>query len=311
MPICSFDIAPDGTARPVTEPQVVDGYRWWHFERGDPELLEFLEKEVPAIPAASLRAEETRPRCDKFEDGLILNFRGVNLNSDSSEDQMVAVRMWVTDKLVVTVRVRRVFVLEDLRQAADEGRAPASPLAFATALSSGLMRRIQDTVFDLAERVDAMEDSVQSDDALLPPELAEERRMAIRLRRYLGPQRDALVTLAGIDSPLMTSASRARLREQANTAKLVVEELESLAARMTAVQDHHAAQAALMQGRNGFVLSIVAAVFLPLGFATGLFGVNVAGMPGMESPWAFSALCVALAILAGGSIWVLRRLKWI
>lgn len=311
MPICVYDIAPDGTAQPPAEDRPLgDGYRWWHFDLSDPDLPGFLADTVPDIPAAALTAPETRPRCDTYGDGLILNFRGVNLNADGPADQMVAVRMWVTPQMIVTVRVRRVFALNTLREQAEAGQAPASPMGFVGALTAGLMARVQDTVFDLGDRVDVMEDSVH-DDAPLPPDLAEERRMAIRLRRYLGPQRDALVALLGIETEMMSKGQRARLREQTNLAKLAVEELDALIARMTAVQDHHTARAAEAQGRNGYVLSIVAAVFLPLGFLTGLFGVNVAGMPGVETPWAFAALCLGLIVLTVLAVWVLRRMRWI
>mmetsp|Transcript_29736 Transcript_29736/g.59157 ORF Transcript_29736/g.59157 Transcript_29736/m.59157 type:complete len:312 (+) Transcript_29736:2196-3131(+) len=311
MPICVFDIAPDGTARSPSEDHPLgDGYRWWHFDLSDPDLPEFLAAEVPDIPAAALTAPETRPRADAYGEGLMLNLRGVNLNQDGPADRMVAVRMWVTASMVVTVRVRRVFALNTIQQEAEAGQAPTSPMGFVGVLSAGLMARVQDTVFDLGDRVDAMEDSV-IDTNPLPPELAEERRMAIRLRRYLGPQRDALAALLGTDTALMSKGQRARLREQTNLAKLAVEELDALIARMTAVQDHHTAQAAAAQGRNGYVLSIVAAVFLPLGFLTGLFGVNVAGMPGVDTPWAFAALCAGLVILTALAIWILRRLHWI
>lgn len=311
MTLCSFDITPDDADVATGDAPPEGGYRWVHFDLSDADLTPFLDAHVPLIPAAALVAPETRPRADRYGDGLILNLRGVNLNEDGPADQMVAVRMWVTETLVVTVRVRKVFALDEMRENAARGYAPGTPVQFVTALATRLMGRVQDTVFDLSGRVDAMEDSVQDDDQPLPTELAEERRMAIRLRRYLAPQRDALVALVGTDSPLMTQATRDMLREQANLAKLTVEELEGLIARMTAVQDHHTAQAALMQGHNGYVLSIVAAVFLPLGFITGLFGVNVAGMPGVDTPWAFAALCIAMVVMTVGAVIALRRLKWI
>jgi zinc transporter len=144
------------------------------------------------------------------------------------------------------------------------------------------MTRAQDTVFDLSSRVDDMEDSVEDNDEDPPDDLAEDQRMAIRLRRYLAPQRDALIALVGTDSALVTSDARARLRGSGNLAKLAVKELEMMTGRMQAVQHHHATRADQRQTRNGHILSIVAAVFLQLGFITGLFGVSVAGMPGAD-----------------------------
>ena len=58
-------------------------------------------------------------------------------------------------------------------------------------------------------------------------------------------------------------------------------------------------------------LWLTAAVFLPLSFVTGLFGVNVAGMPGVETPWAFAALCAAMIVISVAALWGMRRLKWI
>lgn len=310
MPISAYDIDPSGAATVAGDGPAQRGYRWVQYSLDDPELPS-LAMTLPDIPAASLTAPETRPRCEPYGDGVIVNLRGINLNDDGPADQMVAVRLWVTKDLVVTVQARRVRALDALGQETAEGAAPATPMAFVAQLARKLMRRVRDEVFELSDRVDGMEDSVVDDGAPLPQALAEERRMAIRLRRYLGPQRDALDALVALDSPLMTEVLRAQLREQANLANLTVEELDALVARMTAVQDHHTAQAALKQGHNGYVLSIIAAVFLPLGFVTGLFGVNVAGMPGVETPWAFAALCAAMIVISVAALWGMRRLKWI
>ena len=49
-----------------------------------------------------------------------------------------------------------------------------------------------------------------------------------------------------------------------------------------------------------YVLSVVAAIFLPLGFLTGLLGINVGGIPGTENPWAlliFSLLLVGILVV--------------
>lgn len=59
---------------------------------------------MPDIPRAALIHSETRPRCDRYEDGLILNLRRVNLNADQSVDDMLSVRLGVTEALVVSVR---------------------------------------------------------------------------------------------------------------------------------------------------------------------------------------------------------------
>jgi zinc transporter len=59
-----------------------------------------------------------------------------------------------------------------------------------------------------------------------------------------------------------------------------------------------------------YVFSVVATIFLPLSFLTGLLGINVGGIPGVAHPyafWTFAALCI---VLAGVQMFVFKRLKW-
>ena len=56
-----------------------------------------------------------------------------------------------------------------------------------------------------------------------------------------------------------------------------------------------------------YVLSIVAVIFLPLSLVTGLLGINVGGLPGVDSPIAFWVVCVVLLCLALAQVWFLRK----
>jgi Mg2+ and Co2+ transporter CorA len=53
------------------------------------------------------------------------------------------------------------------------------------------------------------------------------------------------------------------------------------------VQEELNSRLSEQMNRAMYTLSIVAAIFLPLGLLTGLLGINVGGIPGTESPWAF------------------------
>jgi zinc transporter len=77
------------------------------------------------------------------------------------------------------------------------------------------------------------------------------------------------------------------------------------------VQEELAARVSEQINRNMYVLSIVAAVFLPLGLVTGYLGINVGGIPGADWRWAFAIVGLGLLAIAGFELWLFRRLKWI
>ena len=313
MPICVFDIFPDGTATEPTDTELTGpgAYRWWHFDLSDPMLEGWAHEKLPEIPAGSLLQKQTRPRCDVYEDGLILNLRGINLNEGQDADEMVSLRMYVTPSSLITVRRNKIFAVDAIRQATVAGQPPASPAEFLEELILRLSVRVQEHVDKIDALTDFYEEDLEDTDTPTPRELPEIRRSVIRLRRYLDPQRTALNRLAAVDLPLIPKDSALELRELANRSTLAVEELDELRDRLVSVQEEHDANVAQRQARHGYVLSVVAAIFLPLGFITGLFGVNVGGMPGVDHPWAFAILCGTMVALVAIMYLILRWVKWI
>lgn len=89
-----------------------------------------------------------------------------------------------------------------------------------------------------------------------------------------------------------------------------VEELEELANRTQILNEELRNVHAERLDNLAYVFSVVATTFLPLGFLTGLLGVNVGGMPGLEHPfafWIFTAMCFGLALVM---IAFFKMLKW-
>jgi len=57
-------------------------------------------------------------------------------------------------------------------------------------------------------------------------------------------------------------------------------------------------------------LAVVSAIFLPLGFLTGLFGINVGGIPGANSSWGFAFFCLVLCGVIGLIFFIFKRNRW-
>lgn len=315
VPVCAYDISNDGSVSPVTEAwpktKIKGGYRWLHFNRTDPNFEAWTEDHLPRAAAKALMQTETRPHCEAIQGGMVLNLRGVNLNAGADAEDMVSIRLWVTDGLIVSSRRTKIFALDAVRADIDAGNPPPHISAFLAGLAFGLTKRIETVSLDLAEKTDAAEDRAYDDRTAAPEDIPTLRLAIIKLRRFVRPQSDALESLgAGTNWPL-DEVSKAHLRETINCNKRNLEELDATNDRLAAIQDHEDAKADKALGRNTYVLSIIAAVFLPLGFLTGLFGINVGGMPLIDSQAGFVVVtlgCVAIGALV---IIVFRFLRWL
>ena len=319
-PLAAYDIRADGSAVAVTGdwpaavPAEGAAWRWLHCDRTAPAFAEWAEAHLPAAVRAALLAAETRPRADPVAGGLLLTLRGINFNPGQDSDDMVSVRLFVTDRLAVTARFRRIFAVDELRAEVTGGTPPASPTAFAARLAGLLTARIEAVIAAREEATDAVEEVLLDDkpDALGTGEreIGQLARSVIKLRRHIAPQREALARLAGMEAPGLGEADRDELREVANRTLRLVEELDATRDRLASLRAHTDSLHAARIGRQGFVLSVVAAVFLPLGFLTGLFGVNVAGIPGVDHPWAFALLSGVSVALGLALVLLFRWLRW-
>ena len=63
--------------------------------------------------------------------------------------------------------------------------------------------------------------------------------------------------------------------------------------------------------RRTYTMSLMAMVFLPSTFLTGLFGVNLGGIPGNSWHLGFSLFCLMLVVVIGGVAWWLHRSNWL
>ena len=173
------------------------------------------------------------------------------------------------------------------------------------------MSRIEAVSLKLEEKTDDFEVLVSEGKTPDPSSIGELRQTVIKMRRFINPQREAIATLAGIDDWLFTQQERNLMRETSNRTRRIVEELDAVRDRLAALQEQIDAARSHALGRNSYILSVVAAVFLPLGFLTGLFGVNVAGMPGTTDPIAFWLLA-GLSVASGVALFVIFKFaKWL
>ena len=90
-----------------------------------------------------------------------------------------------------------------------------------------------------------------------------------------------------------------------------LEDLDAIRERAAVTQEELQSRLAEQQNIRMYVLSIVAAIFLPLGFLTGLLGINVGGIPGSDNPSAFVIFVLILASLLALQVLYFRKKKWL
>jgi len=291
-----------------------DGVYWMHLDRMDPGSQTWLRESSGLDPMVvdALLEEETRPRIFLTPHGLVVILRGVNLNPGSDPEDMVSLRLWIGASRIVTLRHRRLMAVQDIRDSLVSHAGPKDSAGFLVMVAERLIERMSPVVNELDDATDELEDRMIEDvSAHLREKSGQLRRQVISLRRHLAPQREVMAGLQAKQESWGGKPYESHLRETSNHLIRYIEDLDAIRERVAVMQEELASKLAERMTQTMYALTILAGVFLPLTFLTGLLGINVAGIPGSENPWAFVSVCVILAGITGAQIWVFRRLKWI
>ncbi len=292
-----------------------DGVLWMNLDYTAPDSIAWLEQRsgIDAVFLEGLLDHDPRPRAATHGRDLLLIVRGINLNVGAEPEDMISVRAWIEPQRIITMRHRISRSIKALVADVEQGRGPRN--------SGNLIVQLVDRVVDnVSARVDSLSDSIAAleDQVLtearggdLRTRIADHRRRAIALRRFLAPQREALTKLAAITLPWFEESHRDEIIGAADRMTRTVEELDAARDRASVTQEELASRLTEMTNQRLYVLSMVTAVFLPLGFVCALLGVNVGGVPFQHDDWAFWVLCGMFAVGVGIQLWLFRRRGWL
>lgn len=301
-------LAEDGTVAPADVTATCGSTRlgrfsWVHLDGREAETKAWLNQhaDLPETVVAALTAVETRPRTEAIAHGALVNLRGLQPDGrDDDADRLVSIRLWAEEGRVISVSFRPLAGFDHLKAKMEEGKL-TDPGDLVTALAVIITSKLDPEVAALGDLIDDCETDLDPKLAFqMRRKIAGARSDAIAYRRFVVPQRQALERLSELEADWIEENDRLHLREAADRFARMAEELESVRERSALLHEQLTdLRAEQIEGRT-LILSIVALVFLPLTFLTGLLGMNVAGIPFAHEPWAFAAVvgvCAAIATL--------------
>lgn len=310
---CAAILVGDGPARGVTAEEAAlyagPGFIWVHIDAGTDEELHLLRgADIPDVAANALVATETRPRCDRIEEGAIVNLRGPAAVETDNSDRLVSIRMWIRRGKVNSVTRRPLAATAAVTAQMEAGRI-LDPGDLVAAFARAISKQLDPEVAQLGDTLDDYESELDDSRALyrLRSSIAKIRSDSIAYRRFVAPNRDALLTLAHLDFLWLAEEDRLHIREAADRFARMTEELEAVRERAALLHEQLTDLRGEQMETRALLISIVAFIFLPLTFLTGLLGMNVKGIPYAEAPWAFwgvVGVCVVTgALVLGWFMW--------
>lgn len=284
---------------------------WVHLDYTQPQSEQWLEQQcIPPMVITALTTSETRPRATEVAGGLLVYLRGVNLHPGARPEDMIALRLWVGPQGVISTQKRTLKSLTTVQEELDAGQGATGIAGLVARLVDQLIWRMEDVIENLESEVEDCAMSIEESPTIsLTPRLSQIRRRSITLRRFFAPQREALTKLQ--NEAMFTGGDALMIREAGDRLQRLLEDLDAAREHATLLQEEvFSVQNEAINDRM-YLLAMISALFLPLGFLTGLFGINVGGLPGVEDPAGFWWFTAGIGVVSVGVLVWMRKRRWL
>lgn len=294
---------------------------------GDVEALRALGQKYGLHP---LTLEDTlntgqRPKMEPYENHLFIVAQMVYRDK---ELQLCGeqVSMFLGDGFLITIQEEpHMDVFTPVRERLKSGRGFIRKLG-TDYLAYALLDSIIDHVFPVLE---AIGDSIEElEDGILeeptqqcPQKLHEYKRMLMQLRRFVWPERDVISSLLHDDSGLISKQTKVYLRDCYDHTVQIMDLIESYRDVVAGLMEMYLSMVGMRTNEVMRVLTVISAIFIPLTFLAGVYGMNFAAeadgkklpwnMPELYSPYGYIGCLLLMAGIAVAQLIFFRRKGWL
>jgi magnesium transporter len=255
-----------------------------------------------------------RPKIDYFENYIFIVLKMLTYNDESNEVESEQVSIILGKNFVFTFQERKGDVFDSVRERIRNNKGIIRKNG-ADYLLYSLIDVIVDNYFiileKLGEEVEDLENEVVSNPS---PDTVQTihrlKRNLIDLRRSIWPLREVLNNLSRGESELLKKTS-IYFRDVYDHTVQIIDTIETFRDMVSGVLDIYLSSVSNRMNAVMKVLTVIATIFMPLTFITGIYGMNFKYMPELEWKFGYPLVLIVMLCIGIGMIIYFKRKKWL
>lgn len=255
-----------------------------------------------------------RPKLEDYGDYLFIILKMLDYDDASQTVTAEQLSLVLGPHYVVSFHEDPGDVFEGVRNRirSGSGRLRKSGADF---LAYALIDAVVDNYFVILEKVG---DEIETVEIELVSQASPEtlqhiyhlKREIIMLRRSVWPLREAIAFLERGDSLLISESTRIYLRDVYDHTIQVIEGIETMRDLLSGMLDIYLSSISNRTNEIVKVLTVFGAIFIPLTFLTGVWGMNFRHMPELEWSWGYPLFWVLVITIIAGLLAYFKRHNW-
>lgn len=262
-----------------------------------------------------------RPKIEEFDDYIFVALKMFLGFDDNNEIKTEHVSLLFGNGWVITFQETGDDVFEPVRKRIEK-TIPRNRFITSGYLAYTLIDAIVDHYFviieNIGEQIELLDDKVSDNQT---PDLLNSikklKHQLIFMRKITWPLREVVSGLERIETDLIKDYTRPYIRDLYEHVIQVIDNIETYRELVSSLLDLYHTGISNRMNEIMKVLTIFAAIFIPLGFLAGVYGMNFdtsAGtynLPELGFKYGYIFFWCLVISIGGGLLWFFRRKKWL
>ena len=256
-----------------------------------------------------------RPKVEDFSDYIFIVVKMLWYHEEKQEVEAEQVSLILGPNFVISFQEREGDVFNHIRDRIRKGKGRVRK-AGADYLAYALLDAIVDGYFIILEKFGEKIEDTETELTVNPTQetlqtIRNMKRELMFLRKSVWPLREVISTLEKAESSLIHESTDLYLRDVYDHTIQIIDTVESFRDIVSGMIDIYLSSISNRMNEVMKVLTIFAAIFIPLTFVAGIYGMNFDFMPELKWHFGYPMVLAVMAAIAGGLLIRFKRKRWL
>lgn len=270
--------------------------------------------EIPSLVLEDILNTDERPKMSEDDSHIFIILKSLFFNIESRKVEIDQISMILGANYLITIQETNTKYFEDVTKRLYSGLSKIrtySPDYLCYALIDTLVDSYILNIEKLGNSIEEQEKILLSSGKKIIEDIYHYKTELSFIRKNIRPVKEAMARFITSDSELINKRTYTYLRDLEG---LVTQALEAIEIYYTMVSDQqNSYNANISNNVNDVmkVLTIFSAVFIPLTFIVGVYGMNFQYIPALEYRYAYHILWGIMIAIAVVMLFFFKRKKWL
>lgn len=256
-----------------------------------------------------------RPKMEDFGNYIFIVLKMIYYNEKDNETKTEQVSLILGTNFVISFQEKPGDVFDPVRERIRKAKGRIRKAAPDYLLYS-LLDAIIDSYFSILERVgdkiENLEDMVVTEPKSGSLQAIHElKREMIHLRKSVWPLREVINNFGKAESSLVHESTNIYLRDIYDHTIQIIDTIETFRDMLSGLHDTYLSSISNKMNEIMKVLTIFAAIFIPLTFIAGIYGMNFQFMPELSWRWGYFGVWGVILAVGLSMLFYFKRKKWL